>query len=106
MAKRHFLITKKALASYLHVSRNTIASLFKKYGIDIKDMNQVLDWLMLEGWEIKEKKGVDPHRTEKSECLSCGVTPGEIHKKYCATYMCKHCGGNKIIRNHAFYCLL
>ena len=47
MAKRNFLITKKALASYLGISRHTMRRWLKRSNVDIQDMQSVLDWIIV-----------------------------------------------------------
>ena len=46
MPRRNFLITKKALAQYLHISRNTVARRLRASGVDINNMNAVLDYIV------------------------------------------------------------
>jgi len=47
MAKRNFLITKKALASYLGISRHTMRRWLQRSKVDIKDAKSVLDWIVV-----------------------------------------------------------
>src|SRR3990167_2423594 len=53
MAKRNFLITKKAIASYLGISRHTIRRWLNRSGVDIKDVHSVLNWIVA----LKSKGG-------------------------------------------------
>ena len=46
MPRRNFLITKKALAQYLHISRNTLAKRLKTDSVNINNMNDVLDYIV------------------------------------------------------------
>jgi len=46
MPRRNFLITKRALGEYLHISRNTVAKRLKKAGVDINNMDDVLDYIV------------------------------------------------------------
>ena len=75
--KREFLITKKALAEYLGVSRPTLDKRLKDCGVDITDIHSVLSWVQFESMgaskaKIRFNEYIWETRGEK--CQRCGST--------------------------------
>lgn len=74
MARKNFILTKKALASYLRIGRNTITEKLAKAKIDLADMDQVLDWLLFEGMgrgRLAEHFSRYLYRTRGKKCETC-----------------------------------
>ena len=85
MAKRNFLVTKKALSSYLNISRHTLRKRLNNKNVDISNIQEVLDWLVFEGMGIGRLNKYFARYIIKQrgmKCERCGSTEKlQIHHK-------------------------